>query len=68
MSVPLLNNPVGELLVVIIIGAYQAASEYIRWEYEPVSDFCPDIESYSDFIVGGSSDELIKYQDSLYDQ
>ena len=38
MAGPLAKNPLEKWLGVIIIGSYQAASEDIRWVYDPVSD------------------------------
>ena len=37
MAGPLAKNPLEKWLGVIIIGSYQAASEDIRWVYDPVS-------------------------------
>ena len=68
MERPLEYNPLEEWLGVIRRGTYQAASEDIRWAYEPVSNFWPDIESDSDSSNGGSSDEGSKYQENLEDQ
>ena len=45
----------------------QEASEDSRWEYEPVSDFFPDVDPSSDYRNYGSSDEGRKYQDKSYD-
>ena len=68
MQGPLVKNPLGKCLGVIRRGSYQAAAEYSRWAYEPVSDIWTDIESDGDSNVYGSSDEERKYQDNLYDQ
>ena len=38
MEGPLVNNPLGEWIGVVRIVTYQAASEDIRWAYEPVYD------------------------------
>ena len=46
----------------IRIRTYQAASEDIRWAYEPVADLCPDIEPVSESSNYWSSDEGIKDQ------
>ena len=43
-------------------------SEDRRWEYEPISDLCPDLEPDSDCSYDGSSDEVRKDQDNLDDQ
>ena len=48
----------------IIIGTYQAASEDIRWKYEPVYDLWPDIEPDSDSINYDPNDEGIKDQEN----
>ena len=68
MEVPLANNPLGGFLGVIIRGTHKATFEDNRWAYKPVYDLWPDIESDSDSIDDGSSDEGIKYQDNPYDQ
>ena len=64
MAGPLTNNPLGKLLGVIRRGTCQAASEYSRWAYEPVSYLWTDIEPDSDSINYGSCDELSKYQEN----
>ena len=46
----------------IRIRTYQAESEDIRWEYEPVSYFWPYIEHDSESSGSGSSNEGSKYQ------
>ena len=56
MSIPLIKNPLVKWLIVIIIGSYQAEAEERRWEYEPVSDLCTDIEPDSDSSVDDSID------------
>ena len=43
-------------------------AENTRWEYEPVYDLWPDIETDSDSKSDGSSDEGIKYQENPYDK
>ena len=68
MSGPLANNLLGKWIGLIRRGTYQAAYEYIRWAYEPVSDLWPDIEPDGDSIDGGSRNEGIKYQENLEDQ
>ena len=55
-------------LVLIIKGTYKAAYEDIRWEYEPMSDFWPDIDPDSDSRYDGSSDEGRKYQEKRDNQ
>ena len=67
-SVPLANNTLGKLVVVIRRGSYQAAAEDSRWAYETVSDLWPDMVTDSDSSVDGSSDEGGKYQKNLDDQ
>ena len=62
MEGPLANNHLEKWLVVISRGTYQAASEYIRWAYEPVYDLWTDIEPDSDSREDGSSDEGSKDQ------
>ena len=39
--------------------------EDIRWEYEPVSYLCPDIDPDSDSSDDGSRDKRSKYQENL---
>ena len=56
MAVLLANTPWGGCIEVIRRGAYQAASEDSRWEYEPVYDLWPDIETDSYYSDDGSSD------------
>ena len=68
MEGPLANNPLGKWLGMIRRGIYQASSEDSRWSYEPASDFWTNIEPDSDSSYGGSSDEVIKYQDNLEDK
>ena len=68
MAGPLMNNTLEKYLGLIIRGTYQAASEYSRWSYEPVSDSWLDIEPDSDSRDDGSSDEVSKYQDNPDDQ
>ena len=51
---PLYNNPLEKWLGVIRRGNYQAASKDSRWEYEPVSDLCPDIYPESDYSIDWS--------------
>ena len=46
-------------------GSYQAASEDSRWAYEPVYNLWPDIDTDSESIDVGSSDRVIKDQDTL---
>ena len=58
----------GKWLGVIRRGTYHAVSEDIRWSYEPVSDFWPDIEPDSESSDGGSSYEGIIYQENAEDQ
>ena len=58
------KNLLEKWLGVIRRGNYQAASEDSRWEYEPVSDLCPDIYPNSDSSNDGSSDEGIKDQEN----
>ena len=58
MSAPLVKENLGEWLKVIRRGTHQAASEDIRWAYEPVSDFWTDIEPDIDSRDYGSSDEV----------
>ena len=48
MSGPLVNNPLVKFIRGIIRGTYQETSEDIRWAYEPVSNFWPDIEPDSE--------------------
>ena len=50
MAGPLANNNLGKWLGLIRRGTYQAASEYIRWAYEPLTYLWPDIEPNSDSI------------------
>ena len=57
MSVSLINNPLVKWIGVIRRGTYQAASEDIRWAYEPASYLCPYIESDSYSRNNGSIDE-----------
>ena len=57
MERPLEYNPLEEWLGVIRRGTYQAASEDIRWAYEPASYLCPYIESDSYSRNNGSIDE-----------
>ena len=64
MSVLLMINHIVKWFVLIIIGSYQASSEYIRWAYEPALYLWPDVETDSDSSYYGSSDEGIKYQDN----
>ena len=54
------NNTLEKWIGVIKRGTYQAASEYSRWEYEPVYDLWPYIDPASDFSDDGSSYEGIK--------
>ena len=51
-----MNNPLGIWIGAIRKGAYQAADEDSRWEYEPVSYICPDVDPRSDSSDYGSSD------------
>ena len=64
MTGPLVNNPLEKWFGAIIRGTYQAASEDIRWEYEPVSGLCPDIDPNGYSSDDGSSDKLNKDQDN----
>ena len=64
MSVPLVNNPWMKWLRVIKRGSYQAAAEYSRWSYEPVSGLCTGVDPVSDSSDDGSSDEGSKDQDN----
>ena len=68
ISGTLLNNPLKKCLGVIRRGTHQAASEDIRWTYEPVSDLGPDIEPDSHSSVDGLSYQGIKYQKNLDNQ
>ena len=68
MEGPLANNTLGKWLRLIRRGDHQAVSEDIRWAYDPVPNFWPDIESYSDFSDDGSSNEVRKYQENPDDQ
>ena len=68
MEGTLVKYTLGECLGVIRRGTYQVVSEDRRWEYEPVSDLCPDLEPDSDCSYDGSSDEVRKDQDNLDDQ
>ena len=52
----------------IKIGTYQAAYKDNRWEYEPVSNLCQDIDPVSDSSNYGSSDEGSKEQENPYCQ
>ena len=56
MAGPLVNNPLGKFLGVIIIDSYQAEAEDRIWTYETVSNLCPDIEPASGSSDYGSSD------------
>ena len=62
MSVPLVKIPLGKWIEIIRRGAYQADSGEVRWEYELVSDLCPDLEPNSDSSYDGSSDKGRKDQ------
>ena len=62
------KNPLGKWFGVIRLGTYKTAYEYIRWEYETVSDLCPDIESDSESSNNDSSDKGIKDQENSYYQ
>ena len=62
MSVTLVNNTLEKWIVVIKRGSYQAAAEYSRWSYEPVSGLWPDIDPDSEYSIDGSSDEGSKDQ------
>ena len=68
MSGPLVNNPPRKWLVVIRRGTYQAAAEDIRWAYEPVAYFCPDVEPVSDSSDDLSNGELSKDMERPDDQ
>ena len=68
MAGPLAKNLLEKWLEVIRIGTYQAESEDSMWEYEPVSDLCPDIEPDSDSSNDRSSDEGSKDQENPYYQ
>ena len=68
MEGPFANNPLVKWIVVIKIGTYQAASEDIRWAYEPVSDLLTDIDTDSESSNEGSGDEGSKDQDNPDDQ
>ena len=45
MSGPLVNKPLVKRLGVIRRGTYQAVAEDSRWAYEPVTYFCPDVDT-----------------------
>ena len=64
MSVPLVKIPLGKWIEIIRRGAYRAESGDGRWEYEPVSDLCPDLEPNSDYSYYGSSDKGRKDQET----
>ena len=68
MSVPLMKIPLRKWIEIIRRGAYQAESGEVRWEYELVSDLCPDLEPNSDSNDDGSSDKVIKDQGNPEDQ
>ena len=59
----LVKNTLEKWLGVIIGGTYQAASEDIRWAYEPVSNLWPEKEPDIDSSDDGLTDEEIKYQE-----
>ena len=63
MSVPLVKIPLGKWIEIIRRGAYQAEFGDVRWEYELVSNLCPDLEPNSDSSYYGSSDKGSKYQE-----
>ena len=68
MSVPLVKIPLGKWIEIIRRGAYQAEFGDVRWEYELVSNLCPDLEPKSDSSYYGSSDKGSKYQEKPEDQ
>ena len=67
MSVPLVKMTLGTWIEIIRRGAYQAESGEVRWEYELVSDLCPDLEPNSDSSYDGSSDKGSKDQENPED-
>ena len=49
-------------------GTYKLSAEDRRWEYEPVTDLWTDVDPGINYSNGGSSDEVIKYQENHDDQ
>ena len=64
MLVPLVKILLGKWIEIIRREAYQAESGDVRWEYELVSDLCPDLKPNSDSSYDGSSDKGRKDQET----
>ena len=58
----------GRYLVLVIIWTYQAAAEYRRWEYEPVSYLWKVADPGSDSSDYWGKDKVMKYQGNPEDQ